>query len=56
MALIRWQPFREIDELQQEMNRIFDSLGYSSLARKEEGSTSFVPQGKRKKNKAVICY
>ncbi len=24
MALIRWQPFREIDELQREMNRLFD--------------------------------
>ncbi len=26
MALIRWQPFREIDALQREMNRLFDSL------------------------------
>jgi HSP20 family protein len=26
MALVRWQPFREIDEMQKEMNRIFDSL------------------------------
>lgn len=26
MALIRWQPFPEIDSLQREMNRIFDSL------------------------------
>jgi HSP20 family protein len=24
MALIRWQPFREVDELQREMNRFFD--------------------------------
>ncbi len=26
MALVRWQPFREIDEMQRELNRIFDSL------------------------------
>ena len=26
MALIRWQPFHEIDSLQQEVNRLFDSL------------------------------
>ncbi len=24
MTLIRWQPFREIDSLQREMNRLFD--------------------------------
>ena len=26
MALTRWQPFSEIDSLQREMNRVFDSL------------------------------
>ncbi len=26
MALIRWEPLREIDSLQREMNRLFDSL------------------------------
>jgi HSP20 family protein len=26
MALVRWQPFSEIDSLQREMNRVFDSL------------------------------
>ena len=26
MSLIRWQPFSEIDSLQQEMNRLFDSI------------------------------
>ncbi|MDR9403761.1 MAG: Hsp20/alpha crystallin family protein [Halothece sp. Uz-M2-17] len=43
MALIRWQPFRELDELQQEMNRVFDNFGYSSLAPKSNGLTSFIP-------------
>jgi HSP20 family protein len=26
MALVRWEPFREVESLQQEMNRLFDSL------------------------------
>jgi HSP20 family protein len=26
MSLIRWEPFREIDSLQREMNRLFDTL------------------------------
>lgn len=43
MALIRWQPFRELDELQQEMNRVFDNLNYTSQGYKNNGLTSFVP-------------
>jgi len=26
MALIRWEPFREVESLQKEMNRLFDRL------------------------------
>lgn len=37
MALIRWEPFREIDSLQREMNRLFDSLTTS-----ENGSSNAV--------------
>lgn len=29
MQLLRWQPFQEIDSLQREMNRLFDSLALS---------------------------
>lgn len=29
MALVRWEPFREISNLQREMNRLFDTLGPS---------------------------
>lgn len=42
MALIRWEPFREVDSLQRDMNRLFDSL-----VRTGDGETSstmaFVP-------------
>ncbi|MFP4134619.1 MAG: Hsp20/alpha crystallin family protein [Halothece sp.] len=43
MALIRWQPFREMDELQQELNRIFDRLGYNYSDQKNNNLTAFVP-------------
>ena len=40
MSLIRWQPWSEIDSLQKEMNRLFDSLA----PRNTEGlRTTFVP-------------
>ena len=41
MALIRWQPFREIDTLQREMNRLFDRV--SIPADWESSGTAFVP-------------
>ena len=40
MALIRWEPFREIDGLQQEMNRLYDSLAPTS---KDKLGTAFMP-------------
>ena len=54
MALIRWQPFRELDELQQEMNRVFDNLGYSSLARKTDGLKSFVPPAEMEETEDAV--
>jgi HSP20 family protein len=40
MALVRWDPFREIDEIQREMNRLFDRL----VARPTETEAfAFVP-------------
>ena len=40
MALIRWQPFREMDSLQRDMNRLFEAL-----APMEQGSSmqQFMP-------------
>ena len=39
MALIRWEPFREIDSLQREMNSLFDNL----MSRPERGSVATGP-------------
>ena len=44
MSLIRWQPFREIDELQREMNRFFDVLiPKESVDNGEKALWNFVP-------------
>jgi len=40
MALIRWQPFQEIETLQRDMNRLFDRLGSIDG---EGARTAFVP-------------
>ncbi len=39
-SLMRWEPFREIDSLQREMNRLFDKVGHQTG---ETGGISFVP-------------
>jgi len=41
MALIRWEPFREVDSLQRDMNRLFDSLMRTGDG--ETSSMTFVP-------------
>lgn len=43
MTLVRWEPFREIDSLQREMNRLFNTLSPSSLMDGEFEKLSFVP-------------
>ena len=44
MPLIRWQPLREIDEIQQEMNRFFDVLvPKESIGNGERSLLNFVP-------------
>lgn len=40
MSLIRWEPFHEMDSLQREMNRLFDSLAPRTTDRLSAG---FVP-------------
>lgn len=41
MALVRWEPFREIDTLQRQMNRLFDEL--MPTVRETANSITFVP-------------
>ncbi|MCL6434463.1 MAG: Hsp20/alpha crystallin family protein [Leptolyngbyaceae cyanobacterium HOT.MB2.61] len=41
MALVRWEPFREIDTLQRQMNRLFDEL--MPTVREAGNGITFVP-------------
>lgn len=41
MALIRWQPLREMDALRHEMNRLFDDFGMPTS--RQNGDLMFVP-------------
>jgi HSP20 family protein len=41
MALIRWEPLREMDTLQREMNRLFDSL--TPATDRASNGVAFVP-------------
>ncbi len=51
MSLIRWQPFSEIDSLQKEMNRLFDSLA----PRTTEGlNAAFVPAAEMEETPEAI--
>ncbi|AFY78901.1 MAG: Hsp20/alpha crystallin family protein [Hydrococcus sp. C42_A2020_068] len=41
MALVRWEPFREIDAIQRQMNRLFDEL--LPITREAPDGIAFVP-------------
>ena len=51
MSLIRWQPFSEIDSLQKEMNRLFDSLAPTST---EKWDSAFVPAAEMEETPEAI--
>jgi HSP20 family protein len=40
MTLVRWEPFREIDTLQRQMNRLFDDF---TLTKENRNGLKFVP-------------
>jgi HSP20 family protein len=43
MALVRWEPFREIDSLQKEMNRLFDAFTPTTFGDGEKTGLSRIP-------------
>jgi HSP20 family protein len=43
MALIRWEPFREVESLQKEMNRLFDRLVPTDVGNGEKTGLSLIP-------------
>ncbi len=42
-SLLRWQPLRELNSLQQEMNRLFDTISPQNLLKENDGWPIFVP-------------
>ncbi|ACB54045.1 heat shock protein Hsp20 [Crocosphaera subtropica ATCC 51142] len=54
MALVRWEPFREIDSLQKEMNRLFDSFYPTGLANGDFDKLSFVPAAEMNETEEAI--
>ena len=51
MALVRWEPFREIDSIQREMNRLFDSLAPRTT---DEFGSAFVPAAEMEETPEAI--
>ena len=51
MALVRWEPFREIDSIQREMNRLFDSLAPRTS---EKFGSAFVPAAEMEETPEAI--
>ena len=51
MALVRWEPFREIDSIQREMNRLFDSLAPRTS---EEFGSAVVPAAEMEETPEAI--
>jgi HSP20 family protein len=43
MALIRWEPFREVESLQKEMNRLLDRFVPTDVGNGEKMGLSFIP-------------
>lgn len=53
MALIRWEPFREMEQIQREMNRLFDQVSPTSMQQRE-GGPSFIPSAEMHENSEAI--
>ena len=53
MAIMRWEPFREINTLQREMNRLFDDL-VTPTPRSGNGGFGFVPAAEMEETPEAI--
>jgi HSP20 family protein len=43
MAIMRWEPFREIESMQQQMNQLFDRMMSSTDGERKGNGVSFMP-------------
>lgn len=53
MALIHWEPLREVDSLQREMNRLFDDF-LAPVAKREHGQLLFTPAAELEETEDAI--
>jgi HSP20 family protein len=53
MALIRWEPFREINSLQREMNRLFDDMARTTANGGNSG-LAFIPAAEMQETPEAI--
>ena len=53
MALIRWEPYREINSLQREMNRLFDDM-VRTTANGGNGGVAFIPPAEMQETPEAI--
>jgi HSP20 family protein len=53
MALIRWEPFREINSLQREMNRLFDDMARTTANSGNVG-VAFIPAAEMQETPEAI--
>jgi HSP20 family protein len=54
MALIRWQPFHEMDYLQRDMNRLFDRLVSTATNGNDLSRSAFVPPAELKEDDEAV--
>jgi HSP20 family protein len=54
MALIRWQPFHEMDYLQRDMNRLFDRLTSTATNGNDLSRSAFVPPAELKEDDEAV--
>lgn len=53
MALIRWEPFQEVEALQRQMNRLFDEM--MPITRDPGSATAFIPPVEMEETADAIC-
>ncbi|NCR41234.1 MAG: Hsp20/alpha crystallin family protein [Microcystis aeruginosa W13-11] len=54
MALIRWEPFREVESLQKEMNRLLDRIVPTDVGNGEKVGLSFIPAAEMTETAAAV--
>lgn len=52
MALVRWEPFREVESLQRQLNRLFDEI--APTGRRGEEGIAFIPSAEIEETRDAV--